>query len=102
MKQPIDDFLTSVADGAPVKYIGSGTDSSAYAVGEYVYRFPYNANTFSQYAREAQICDLARASVHVAVPKIEVCKKSGIMYSKHKMIIGQKWRWHMFSFHPMF
>ena len=101
MKQSIDDFLKSIADGAPVKYIGSGTDSSAYAVGKYVYRFPYNANTFSQYVREAQICDLARTAVQVAVPKIDVGEKYGVQYSKHKMIMGQKWRWHMFSWHPI-
>ena len=100
-KQAINDFLDSVADGAAVRYIGSGTDSDAYAVGEYVYRFPHNVATFAQYSREAQICDFARSAVSVALPKIEVGKQDGFMYSKHKMIIGKKWRWHMFSFHPI-
>ena len=101
MKQSINDFLKSIANGAPVKYIGSGTDSDAYVVGEYVYRFPHNAHVFKQYQREAKICDLARAAVHVAVPKIEVAEKAGVQYSKHKMIMGKKWRWHMFSWRPI-
>lgn len=101
MKQSIDDFLKTVSDGAPVKYIGSGTDSDAYVVGEYVYRFPHSANVFAQYVRESTCCDLARTVVHVAVPKIEIGEKSGIQYSKHKMIMGKKWRWHTFSWHPI-
>ena len=101
MKQSVKDFLTSIADGAPVKYIGSGTDSDAFVVGEYVYRFPHNAATFAQYTRESQICNLARGAVSVALPEIEVCKKSGFEYSKHKMIVGKKWRWHMFSWRPI-
>ena len=90
-----------MSNGLPVKYIGSGTDSDAYVVGEYVYRFPHNDNVFAQYVRESTCCDLARTVVHVDVPKIEVCKKSGFKYSKHKMIIGKKWRWHTFSWHPI-
>jgi len=101
MKKSIEDFLKTVANGAPIKYIGSGTDSDAYVVGEYVYRFPHNDNVFSQYIRESQICDLARHAVHVDVPQIEVCQKSGFKYSKHKMIMGNKWRWHTFSWHPI-
>jgi len=101
MKQSIDDFLKTIANGAPIRYIGSGTDSDAYVVGEYVYRFPHNADVLAQYAREGAICDFVRGAVHVAVPKIEVCKKSGFEYSRHRMIVGKKWRWHIFSFRPI-
>lgn len=97
----INEFLTSIADGATVRYIGSGTDSDAYAVGEYVYRFPHNDAAFLQYKREKQICDLVRSAVSVAIPKIETCEQSGFKYSKHKMIMGRKWHWHIFSFRPI-
>lgn len=101
MQQSINDFLNKIADGAPVRYIGSGTDSDAYVVGEYVYRFPHNPTVLAQYTREAQICNMVRAAVRVAVPEIEVCKQSGFAYSKHKMVVGKKWRWHSFSWHPI-
>ena len=97
----INEFLTSIADGATVRYIGSGTDSDAYTVGEYVYRFPHNDAAFLQYKREKQICDLVRSAVSVAIPKIETCEQSGFKYSRHKMIMGRKWHWHIFSFRPI-
>ena len=100
-KESINAFLTSIADGATVRYIGSGTDSDAFVVGEYVYRFPHNVATFDQYKREAQICNLARSAVSVAVPEIETCERAGFKYSRHKMIMGKRWRWHMFSWRPI-
>lgn len=101
MTQSINDFLAKFANGATVRFIGAGTDSAAYAVGEYVYRFPNKPDVLAQYKREAKICDLVRGAVSVAVPKITIEKKSGFEYSKHKMIMGRKWRWHLFQFRPI-
>jgi len=84
-----------------VKYLGSGTDSNAFRVGDLVCRFPHNKAVAVQYEREAAICDYIRPVLSVDVPKIDVCSESDFVYAKHKMVMGHAWDWRTFAFHPI-
>jgi len=92
-------FLTKLNPKQKIKFIGSGTDSDAYQVGEYVYRFPHNHGVAVQYEREAAICNHIKDAISVDTPVIQVLKKPGIIYAKHKMVMGNTWHQNTFAFH---
>lgn len=100
-KKEEQEYLVKHHPGKEVKFLGSGTDSNAFRVDNFVYRFPHNKAVAVQYEREAAICDYIRPSLSVEVPKIEVCSESGLVYAKHKMIMGRAWDWWMFALHPI-
>ena len=95
------EYLVKHYPGKKVKFIGSGTDSDAFCVDGFVYRFPHNKTVALQYEREAAICDYIRPLISVNVPKIEVRSESGLVYAKHRMIMGRAWDWRTFAFHPI-
>ena len=96
----IKKFLTKHNPGKNIKFIGRGTDSDAFVVGEYVYRFPHGKDVLEQYEIEAALCDYVRNYISVPIPKITIHDRD-VCFAKHKMIHGYKWRWHTFMYHPI-
>lgn len=96
----IQAYLVKNNPNQNVKFIGRGSDSDAFRVGAFVYRFPHRVGTMSQYKTESEICDFVRGAVSVDIPKIEI-HDGAVCFAKHKMIVGHKWRWHTFMFHPI-
>ncbi len=92
-------YLRRKYPGADIKYIGHGTDSTAFRVGNRVFRFPHNGTDI--YDKEMAVCDFIRYSVSVPVPRIEVIRDGGVFCVAHEMITGRKWSWHKFQFHPI-
>ena len=91
-------YLTEKHPGADIKYIGSGTDSTAFRVDGRVFRFPHN--TTDIYDKEAAVCDLIRERVSVPVPRIEIIHDGDVFCVAHEMIQGGKWSWHKFMWQP--
>lgn len=92
-------YLAKKFPSESVKYLGSGSDSTAFRVGARVFRFPHsNADI---YRLEAAICDFVRPNISVPIPKIEILNAGGIQCVAHEMITGDKWSWHRFQFRPL-
>ena len=92
------EFLVKHNPNQKVEFIGCGMDSDAYKVGEYVYRFPHNHGVAVQYEREAEICNHIKNAISVDTPIIEVVNQSGVVYAKHKMVMGNRWHQNTFAF----
>jgi len=82
-----------------VKYVGSGTDSMAFRVGDNIVRFPHRDAGI--YKTESAICNAVRNHVTVDIPNIKIADADGYTFAMHKMITGNKWSWHKFSWHPL-
>ena len=93
-------YLVKQNPGKSIKFIGSGSDSEAFCVDGYVYRFPHSATVLAQYKTESALCDFLRDKISVPIPQITI-HDVAVCYAKHKMIAGKKWRWHTFIFHPI-
>lgn len=96
--QDIGDFLKEKYGAENVKFLGQGSDSGAYRVGEYVFRFTNHGHKL--YEREAQICDFLRSYISCPIPNIEISSENGSVCAVHKMLQGCKWSWHRFQFQP--
>lgn len=80
-----------------IKHIGGGSDSQAFVLdNEYIIRFLTNKNNV--YENEKQICDFISQYISIETPRIEIVKSDGYTFSKHKMIKGNAWSWHSFTF----
>lgn len=88
--------------GYDVKFIGSGSDSLAYRVktpdGNLVLRF--SDRDTAQFKKEAAVCDFIRPNITAEIPQITVVENDTAFYVMHKMLMGNKWSWHSFSFRP--
>lgn len=96
--QNIGNFLTEKYGAENVKFLGAGSDSSAYRVGEYVYRFTRHGHRL--YEREAAICRYLHPYISCQIPEIEIKSENGHFCAVHKMLQGCKWSWHRFQFQP--
>ncbi len=94
----IKQFLSDKFPGQKVSFIGSGSDSVAFKVGTRIFRFSFRGSAI--YQKEAAICDYIRPYISVPIPKIEVNPDSNPPYAAHEMIMGEKWSWHKYSWHP--
>ena len=99
-KQEINAYLVKHCPNTEIKFIGAGSDSYAFCVGEYVYRFPRYDVVLSQYEKEARLCNFLRDATSVLIPNIEIQYKP-ISFAKHKMILGNKWHWHSLALFPI-
>lgn len=91
-------FVEQRFPGQPVKYIGAGTDSTAFKVGTKVCRIPrHNADL---YKIEATLCDFIRPGISAEIPSIQVIEDDEHTFAMHEMINGNKWSWHKFSWKP--
>lgn len=91
----IQALLTRKFPGQTVKYIGGGTDSLAFVVGDCICRFP--KHDAGIYIGEAALLNHIRPFVSVDIPDVRVMKYRGYTFAMHKMIDGHKWSWHKFS-----
>ena len=94
------EYLVKNNPNEKVKFIGSGTDSDAFRVGDLVCRFPHSADVFNEYSKESKVCDFVRNAISVPIPNIKL-HDGDVQFAQHKMILGKKWRWHAFMFHPI-
>jgi len=97
-REKIQAFLEKKFPGQDVKYVGSGTDSAAFKVGDNICRFPHSRVDI--YKMEADLCDFIRPNISVAIPCVKILKDGKHTFAMHKMITGEKWSWHRFSWHP--
>jgi len=93
-------FLQSKFPNTDIYFIGSGSDSSAYRVGDNVIRIPHNAQSAEMYVRELKICCEIAKYISVQIPNIIVHNDNKFIWVGHKMIVGHKWSWHKFMWHP--
>ena len=90
-------YLSEKYNTTNIKYIGSGSDSMAFKMDDdYIIRFLKSENNV--YENEKQICDFISKYISVEIPHIEIVKSDGYTFSKHKMIKGNAWSWHSFTF----
>ena len=89
----INSWLVANFPNEKIKFLGLGSDSDAFRVGDYVFRFPHNDVVLTQYDTERKLCDFLRPSLSVPIPEISV-HRGDVNYAKHKMIMGIKWHWH--------
>ncbi len=101
MKQDnVPSFINKKFPKADIKFIGSGSDSDAYKIGNHIIRIPH-ANSTELYLREAAICSAISQYVSFQIPNISVHKeKDGTLWAEHEMIMGEKWSWHKYMWHP--
>lgn len=97
-RDEIQQFLEKKFPGKTVKYVGCGTDSTAFKVGDRICRFPHNSADV--YKMEAELCNFIRPNISVDIPNVEIVSDGGAVFAIHKMIQGGKWSWHKFSWHP--
>jgi len=93
-------YLVKNNPNKKVKFIGSGSDSDAFRVGDVVCRFPHSETVLKQYEKEAKICDFVRHAITVPIPNIEI-HSGAVQFAQHKMIMGNRWRWHSFMLKPI-
>lgn len=96
--QEITAFLEKVYPGQKVKFLGHGSDSMAFRVDGRVFRF--SDKDISIYAKEAAVCQFLRDYITCEIPDIEIVSRDGFQYAVHKMLTGDAWSWHKFSFSP--
>lgn len=96
--QDIGNFLSEKYGADNVKFLGHGSDSVAYRVGEYVFRFTGKGQKL--YEREAQICKFLTPYISYEIPDIKISSENGCFCAVHKMLQGHKWSWHKFQFNP--
>lgn len=93
----IIDYLSKKYNTTNIQYIGSGSDSKAFKVDdEYIIRFLTNKNNV--YENEKKICDFIFKYISIEIPHIEIFKYKDHTFSRHKMIKGNSWSWHSFTF----
>lgn len=97
-KEEIQAYLEKKFPGEKVKYVGAGTDSTAFKVGGKICRFPHNRADV--YKMEAALCDFIRPNISVAIPKVTIVRDGEYTFAVHEMITGGKWSWHKFSWSP--
>ncbi|MDE5615665.1 MAG: hypothetical protein K2I81_02430 [Alphaproteobacteria bacterium] len=95
----IQSYLEKRFPGEPVKYVGAGTDSTAFKVGAKICRFPHH--NAAAYEMEAALCDFIRPNISVAIPSVNIVRDGDIVFAVHDMITGGKWSWHKFSWSPL-
>ena len=98
-KENILGFLQKKFPKQPVTFIGSGSDSIAFRVGNRVIRVPKGKNA-TLYLHESEICNAIKRYINFDIPNITV-HRGKFLWVEHKMIMGQKWSWHKFMFHPI-
>lgn len=96
--EEIKQFLSVRFPDEKVSFIGSGSDSNAFKVGDRICRFVFRGR--EMYEKEAEVCDAVRPFISVPIPKIELVEDGDIFYVVHKMICGNKWSWHKFAWSP--
>jgi len=95
---PANEFLVKKYGAENVKFLGCGSDSVAFRVGDHVFRF--TNKDIRIYSREAEICNFLHPHITAEIPNIKIHKTDGLFYAEHKMIVGEKWSWHKFQFSP--
>lgn len=97
-RDKVQTLLQDRFPGEKVRYVGAGTDSTAYKVGTKICRFPHrNADL---YRIESALCDFIRPNISVPIPCVDVITDGDYTFAMHEMITGGKWSWHKFSWHP--
>lgn len=96
----INSWLDKTCPNEKIKFLGRGSDSHAFRVGEYVYRFPHNDTVLHQYEIEMNLCNAIRKNISVKIPEISV-HRDKFNYAKHKMIMGGRWHWHSLALNPI-
>ena len=96
--QNIGEFLSEKYGADNVKFLGHGSDSAAYRVGDNVFRF--TSKGCNLYEREAQICKFLAPYISCQIPDIKITSENGCFCAVHKMLQGCKWSWHKFQFNP--
>lgn len=91
-------YLEKKFPGEKVKYVGTGTDSTAYKVGSKICRFPQHGAEL--YETEAALCNFIRPDISVPIPDVKIVRDGDIVFAVHEMITGGKWSWHKFSWSP--
>ena len=100
MVEEINSWLKETHPNDGIKFLGYGSDSHAFRVGEYVYRFPHNDSVLHQYEIEMNLCNAIRKNISVQIPEISV-HRDKFNYAKHKMIMGIRWHWHSLALNPI-
>ena len=100
MVEEISSWLKETHPNDGIKFLGYGSDSHAFRVGEYVYRFPHNDSVLHQYEIEMNLCNAIRKNISVQIPEISV-HRDKFNYAKHKMIMGIRWHWHSLALNPI-
>jgi len=97
-RDELQEYLQKKFPGEKVKYVGAGTDSTAFKVGTKICRFPHHSADV--YKMEAALCDFIRPAISAAIPKVDIVSDGQYTYAVHEMITGEKWSWHKFSWSP--
>lgn len=97
-RDDLQTFLETKFPGQNVKFVGLGSDSTAFKVGTRIYRFPHRGDDI--YQMEAALCNFIRPSISVPIPNVKIVKDGGYLFAVHEMITGNKWSWHKFSWAP--
>lgn len=97
-RQLANEFLVKKYGAENVQYLGGGSDSVAFRVGDRVFRFTGKSRNI--YVTEAAICNFLRPYISVEIPDIKIHDAAGMFYAEHKMITGVRWSWHKFQFQP--
>ena len=98
-KEEIIDFLRKKYPSREIKFIGSGSDSTAFRIGDIVVRVPHTENNIGLYLHEESVCKAIKKFIDFDIPNITV-HQDDILWIEHKIVDGKKWSWHKFMFHP--
>ncbi len=98
-QEEIIDFLHKKYPSQEIKFIGSGSDSTAFRVEDQVIRVPHNEDNIKLYLHEAAVCNAIKKFIDFDIPEITV-HQDEILWIEHKIVDGKKWSWHKFMFHP--
>lgn len=93
-----NDFLAGKYGAENVKYIGAGSDSWAFKVEDKVFRFPKKDTAI--YHKEAIVCNAIKKYISIEIPNIKIHDNKGLFFVEHKMLTGERWSWHKFSYKP--
>lgn len=93
-------FLQKQFPNQEIIFIGSGSDSTAFKIGNHVIRVPHKKDNAALYLHEASICNAIKKYIDFDIPNITI-HNDEILWIEHKMITGCKWSWHKFMFHPI-
>ncbi|MBD5400791.1 hypothetical protein HDR61_03550 [bacterium] len=94
-RDEIQSFLERKFPGEKIKFVGAGTDSTAFRVGNKICRFPHRDADI--YKIEADLCNFIRPNISVPIPNVEIVQDGKYIFAVHDMIMGNKWSWHKFS-----
>ena len=92
-------YLEKKFPGEKVKYVGAGTDSTAFKVGTKICRFPHHG-VVDIYETESALCDFIRPNIATPIPAVKIVRDGKMVFAVHEMITGGKWSWHKFSWAP--